>query len=121
MNLWSTKVEWYRSPDGPVKVTGASVREAEALVEKSFVDAGHYPSRIWIEIVSALSIYVLGDVEAPGRYEYVEDMRLEDALAIAGGQSGSVVITNDEVVIRDASYDTPVYPGDVIEVRERFF
>lgn len=61
----------------------------------------------------------------PGPFPYSGGMRVINAVAMAGGFTYRAV--EDEYVIqRDgraiaAGKETPVRPGDVIEVEERFF
>jgi polysaccharide export outer membrane protein len=64
-------------------------------------------------------------VADPGPFPYSGGMRVINAVAMAGGFTYRAV--EDEYVIqRDgralaAGKETPVRPGDVIEVEERFF
>ena len=71
----------------------------------------------------------------PGSYEYVDGMSVINAVAVAGGfthrpqkdkiktvrESGSDSGAEGGSRRFKASQDTPILPGDVIEIPERFF
>ena len=73
--------------------------------------------------------YIIGEVNQPGSYPYVNGMSVLTAVAVAGGytyraKQDRVILTraNDPQRRRyRASPDTPVLPGDVVEVPERLF
>jgi Periplasmic protein involved in polysaccharide export len=85
--------------------------------------------RVSVEVLTYRPFYIYGEVLRPGGYPYVNDMTVHNAIALAGGftyraRTSSVVIrrTKDGVVSEQTSdLDTAVLPGDVIEVRERYF
>ncbi len=76
--------------------------------------------------------YVIGEVEHAGSYPFENDMTVYQAVAIAGGytyradrsdiairrQTGKGAGTEQRL---SANEDTPVLPGDAIEIGERFF
>ena len=82
-----------------------------------------------IEVLNYRPFYILGEINDPGGYPYVNGMTLLKAVALAGGytyraRTSRVTITrtveDSKLQIR-ADADTQVMPGDVIEVPERFF
>ncbi|NJO55627.1 MAG: polysaccharide export protein [Rhodospirillales bacterium] len=85
--------------------------------------------RVSVEVLNYRPFYIYGEVIRPGGYPYVNGMTVHNAIALAGGftyraRTSSVVIrrTLDGTVLEDtASLDATVSPGDVIEVRERYF
>lgn len=85
--------------------------------------------RVNIEVLNYRPFYIYGEVLKPGGYPYVNGMTVHNAIALAGGftyraRTSSVIIrrTKDGVVSEQQSeLDATVAPGDVIEVRERYF
>lgn len=83
--------------------------------------------RVAVEIESYRPFYIIGEVQKPGSYNYVNGMTVINAVAIAGGFTYRA--KDDAFAIRRASDRTTVegrqmsqvQPGDVIVVRERFF
>ncbi len=81
-----------------------------------------------VEIINYRPFYIIGEVANPGSYEYVGGMRVINAVAMAGGftyraKEEKVLITRAKGTGQQeaANQGTPVFPGDVIEVPERFF
>jgi polysaccharide export outer membrane protein len=81
-----------------------------------------------VEIINYRPFYIIGEVANPGSYEYVGGMRVINAVAIAGGftyraKEEKVLITRAKGTGQQetANQGTAVFPGDVIEVPERFF
>jgi len=85
--------------------------------------------RVSVEVTSYRPIYVLGEVNKPGEYDYVPGMTVLAAVAKAEGftyraKEKTVFIkrrgTDREVEVPLRS-DTPVNPGDTIRIAERYF
>jgi polysaccharide export outer membrane protein len=84
--------------------------------------------QISVEIISYRPFYIIGEVANPGGYPFVGGMRVINAVAMAGGFTYRA--KEDDLLIMRAKgngkqeqvrQETPVFPGDVIEVAERFF
>ncbi|WP_375754001.1 SLBB domain-containing protein [Vibrio sp. HN007] len=58
----------------------------------------------WVRQSSDRSIYVFGQVNAPGRYRFTEEMHFLDILSAADGPTGEADIHNIRVTHRDKSY-----------------
>jgi protein involved in polysaccharide export with SLBB domain len=108
-------------------MTGSDLQQA--LAAKLSPEYIKNPS-INVEVLTYRPFYILGEVRTPGSYPYVFGMTVLHAIAIAGGftyraREGDFVLTrtgqrgNKEHL--DATQDTPVEPGDIITVRERYF
>jgi protein involved in polysaccharide export with SLBB domain len=82
-----------------------------------------------VEILSYRPFYIVGEVRTPGSYPYVAGMSVINGVALAGGftyraKKDDFYLTRTDgaqKVRLDANAETPVQPGDVITVRERFF
>lgn len=112
-----------------VRAEGLTVEELEhAITDKLSPDFLRNP-KVSIEVLDYRPFYILGEVKAPGSYPYVSGMTVLKAVALAGGytyraRTSKVTISRpdgDSAKEIRASADTPVMPGDVIEVPERFF
>jgi protein involved in polysaccharide export with SLBB domain len=81
------------------------------------------------EVINYRPFYILGEVKNAGAYPYVSGMTVIIGVAIAGGftyraRKNDFYIErteNGSHVQIDANQNTPVRPGDVVTVRERFF
>ena len=90
--------------------------------------------RVTLEVVNFRPFYILGDVNKPGSYSYIEGMTVRMAVAIAGGfkfraedlwdQNETVTVYHvndpDKTKIAVEPGDL-VLPGDSIEVERRLF
>lgn len=113
------------------EVTAATLtlKELEqAITDKLRPDYLKNP-QVSVEILNFRPFYIVGEVKAPGSYPYANGMTVINAVAVAGGftyraRKGAIKIQRgsgaEQREIR-AQEHTPVLPGDVIEVPERFF
>jgi polysaccharide export outer membrane protein len=97
---------------GRARVAGMTLRDVENLLKKMLVDRGFFIDpqlTVAIEQYRSQRIYIVGEVRTPGAYPLSGDMRLVEALALAGSTtptaSGEAVVvraTSDAVVIDPA-------------------
>jgi len=84
--------------------------------------------QVSVEIINYRPFYILGEVARPGSYPFVGGMRVITAVAMAGGFTYRAK-EEDFLLTRakgnggqeHVGQEAPVFPGDVIEVPERFF
>lgn len=114
---------------GSVAADGLTERELErAIVDKLKPDYLKNP-RVSVEVINYRPFYIIGEVKQPGRYPYVNGMKVINAVALAGGYTYRarenklfIIRAKDPKQVKSAAnHDTIVLPGDVIEVPERFF
>lgn len=82
-----------------------------------------------VDILSYRPFYIVGEVSRPGSYAYVNGMTAINAVALAGGftyradEDGFEIKrnVNGTTDVVDAGPETPIQPGDVITVDERWF
>lgn len=107
--------------------TGAEL--AQEIAKRLDPDYLRNPN-ISVEVLSYRPFYIVGEVRQPGSYPYVSGMSVINAIALAGGftyraRESSFYLTragrDGEKTKIDAGPETPVQPGDVITVRERYF
>lgn len=112
-----------------IKAEGMTVRQVEKVIAERLSPDYLKNPNVSVEVMNYRPFYIFGEVNAPGSYPYVNGMTVVNAVAMAGGytyraRTGSARVTRatdksrtPEIVDRD----TPVLPGDVIEVPERYF
>ncbi len=109
---------------GEVDAAGQTPLELQRTLESEFSEFMQTPN-VTVRVVEYRPFYIVGEVRKPGSYSYVDGMTVVNAVALAGGYSyraskdGFIVQREQEnLLARDL---TPVRPGDVITVRERYF
>ncbi|RVT89899.1 polysaccharide export protein [Sphingomonas crocodyli] len=115
---------------GEVPVAGRSVPEVIAYLTKTLKDGGYMlnPS-VSMEVMNYRPFYVLGEIKDPGKYAYVSDMNVLNAVALAGGytyrakKDKALIIraSDPEKKEQVAKPGDQVMPGDIIRIPERFF
>jgi len=82
-----------------------------------------------VEVTEYRPAYVLGEVNKPGQFFYQPGMSVLSAIAIAGGFTYRAVddvmavtrVIDGKPVQGNAGPTTPIAPGDIITVYERYF
>ena len=115
---------------GAIPAAGRTVPEVIALVITSLKNGGYMlnPS-VAMEVLNYRPFYVIGEVKDPGKYAYVSDMNMLNAVALAGGYTYRA--KKDKVMVirssdpehkeRPVSTSEQVMPGDILRIPERFF
>lgn len=86
---------------GSFEVAGLTVPDALSQMRKALIDREFFNDpRISLAVVSFRPIFVLGDVKAPGSFPYQPALNVEQAVALAGGQSTGGAAAEDRVVTR---------------------
>ena len=114
---------------GEVHGGGMDARRLETEIETRLKDGGYLVNpQVSIEVLNYRPFYIIGQVTNPGSYQYVNGMRVINAVALAGGFTYRA--DQDDIVINrggsqgpelEGLLDTEVLPGDIITVTERFF
>lgn len=114
---------------GEILGGGRNARQLENEIEVAFKSGGYLVDpQVSIEVLNYRPFYIIGEVNNPGSFEYVNGMTVINAVALAGGFTYRA--DQDDIVISrggssgpeiEAAPDTEVLPGDIIEVQERFF
>jgi polysaccharide export outer membrane protein len=115
---------------GQVQAMGMTPGQLEqAIISRLHPDYLKNPS-VSVEVMTRRPFYIVGEVKNPGSYPYVSGMIVINAIALAGGftyrarESSFYIKRNDasgQAARISATQETPVQPGDVIMVRERYF
>lgn len=114
---------------GQVKAAGRGVHEFEVDAEAALKQGFLKDPRVSVEVLNYRPFYIIGEVNKPGEYPYVNEMNILNAVALAGGYTFRAKDTyvyirhansTDEVAV-PADQTTKVQPGDIVRVAERFF
>jgi protein involved in polysaccharide export with SLBB domain len=114
---------------GEVLGGGRTARQLENEIEGALKSGGYLVDpQVSIQVLNYRPFYIIGEVNNPGSFEYVNGMTVINAVALAGGFTYRA--DQDDIVISrggssgpelEAAPDSEVLPGDIIEVKERFF
>ena len=114
---------------GTIKAAGQTPQDLQQTLTKTLGNGYLLNPRVSVEVLSYRPIYILGEVNKPGEYDYVPGMTVLAAIAKAEGftyraQEKSIFLkrqgSDREVEIRLHS-DTPIHPGDTLRIGERYF
>jgi len=114
---------------GQVKAAGLTIHEFEDAVTVKLADGYLRDPRVSVEVTNYRPFYIIGEVNKPGEYAYVNGMNALNAVALAGGYTyradDSIVYVRHKGSPTEekdpADQTTAIYPGDIIRVAERFF
>ncbi len=114
---------------GNVIVGGKSLSDAESEIVELLADGYLVTPRVSLEVLNYRPFYIIGEVDKPGSYPYVNDITVLNAVALASGftyraNKKKIEITRkidgrEQKVIVDLT--AKVLPGDIIRIDERFF
>ncbi|MGH6976880.1 MAG: polysaccharide biosynthesis/export family protein [Stellaceae bacterium] len=114
---------------GSVHAGGMTAGELQQAITSKLTPGYLRNPSVSVEVINYRPFSILGEVNKPGAFPYVNGMTVFDAVALAGGFTYRAK-DNDYRIRRSesgqrvefhANGDTPVNPGDVIIVPERFF
>ena len=115
---------------GDIEGRGLTARQLEDRIETRLKDEGYLiDPQVSIEVLNYRPFYIIGEVNNPGSYAYVNGMTVVNAVALAGGYTYRA--DQDDIMIKrggsagrpiaNVGPSTDVLPGDIIEVPERWF
>jgi polysaccharide export outer membrane protein len=113
---------------GEIQAYGLTTRELEQRIAAKLQDGYLVEPQVSVEVLNYRPFYILGEVRQPGSYQYVNGMTVLNAVALAGGFTYRG--KQDEFLLQrggsntqatEVGIDTPILPGDVVTVQERFF
>ncbi len=112
---------------GRVKAGGLTISELERVIVKRLTPDYLKNPRVSVEVLNFRPFDIIGEVTKPGSYPYRSGMTVINAVAMAGGftyrakENGFRRKRAGGGQTEAAKRNTVVFPGDVIEVLERWF
>ncbi|HRJ12325.1 MAG TPA: polysaccharide biosynthesis/export family protein [Alphaproteobacteria bacterium] len=114
---------------GNVQAGNLTVAELQMRIAQHLSQGFLLNPRVSVQVMNYRPFFILGEVNRPNQYPYVEGMKVINAVAVAGGytyraneRSMTIVRGNDPTRSKQpADPTTIVMPGDTIEIQERFF
>jgi protein involved in polysaccharide export with SLBB domain len=113
---------------GQVHAAGYTSQQLEAAIGSALSQGYLKSPRVSVEVTTYRPFYIIGAVNRPGQYAYVDHMNALNAIALAGGFTQgaveSVVFVRREGSNAEAEVPvdrtTEIYPGDVVKVHNTF-
>ena len=109
-----------------IQVTGLTMPGVEQAIIERLKREQFINPKVSVDLTKSRSVCVFGEVNKPGCFDYVYGMRATTAIAMAGGYTYRAEKDNLEIMRAmgkkvTGTHDILVYPGDIIEIGERFF
>lgn len=112
-----------------VPAAGFTAGELEQSIAQKLDPEYIVDPQVSIEVLNYRAVYVLGEVQQPGRFEYAPDMTALQAIAAAGGYTYRANEDTAELTrhVKGAiktftiNQTTMIKPGDTIVVKRRWF
>lgn len=114
---------------GNIAVGGKTPDAAARVVQAAFADGYLRDPRVSLEVTTFRPFFILGEVQSPGQYPYVNGLTVVNAIATANGYTPRA--KKKTVMIRrfgeqaELEYEVTaqlrVWPGDTIRLKERYF
>ena len=109
---------------GELQAAGETAAALEQQIAAKLADGYLQDPKVSVEITTYRPFYVIGQVNRPGEYPYVNGMSALNAIALAGGYTihaneGPIYVRRNGSVREEkleADQMTRIYPGDVIRV-----
>ena len=112
---------------GDIVVAGKTPAQLAKELELAYLDGYLVSPSVSVIIESFRPFYISGAVKSSGAYKFELDLTVDQAIALAGGLKDRAS-KSDWYIIREpdkkrikVSKDTPVMPGDVIDIEESLF
>ncbi len=114
---------------GNIRLGGKTISEAENAIKDAYKPDYVKDPQVSVQVIYYRPFYIWGRVDSPGSYPHVSGMTILEAVVIAGGftrraRQGKMKIIRGNDPSRtehDATPETVILPGDVIEVPQRYF
>jgi polysaccharide export outer membrane protein len=114
---------------GKMDAQGMTTSELEEQIALALSPKYLNDPKVSVQVANYRNVFVLGEVNQPGRYEYLPDMTVLQAVATAEGYTpraseGSVTIhrqVDKEIHVFDQKEDSLIKSGDVVVIDRRWF
>lgn len=114
---------------GQVPASGHTADELRGIIASDLNRDFIVDPRVSVEVLNFRPFFILGQVNAPGSYPYVNGLTVRQAVAVAGGFTRRARQA-DVIIVRDsadgmrrfrATLNARVLPDDTIEIERRLF
>ncbi len=114
---------------GRLPVVGLTPAETENLIKERLKNGIVAEPQVNVDVLHYRPVYVYGEVTKPGAYDFAGKMLVVNGVSLAGGytyraRKDRITVmrsTDPDRIAAPATETTPVGPGDVIFVPERWF
>lgn len=114
---------------GNIKVSGKTTKQVETLIEKGLLGDYLIKPQVSVSILRYRPFFIHGEVVKPGGYPYQDDLRLDKAIALAGGLDSRASKSNwlitrvvdGKTITIDANISSIILPDDIIKIEQSFF
>jgi protein involved in polysaccharide export with SLBB domain len=114
---------------GNVMAGNLTVAELQMRIGQQLSQGFLVNPRVAVQVMNYRPFFILGEVNRPNQYPYVEGMKVINAVAMASGYTYranenrmTIVRGNDPMRTKQAADpNSYVMPGDTIEIQERLF
>ena len=112
---------------GNINVIGKTLLQVEKIINQGLKGKYVLNPMASVDIAHYRSFFVFGQVQTPNHYQYMPNMTVEKAIALAGGFTDranrddiSVRLANN-TLIHHVSMTSAVGPGDTVIIAQSFF
>jgi polysaccharide export outer membrane protein len=114
---------------GAVKAKDETPRELEKNISAKLAEGYVRDPKVSVEVTSFRPFFIIGEVNQPGRYPFVNGMTAISAVAMAGGYTyrgnqDYILVTRGRDPThteRRAPVNAQIFPDDVVRIPERYF
>jgi polysaccharide export outer membrane protein len=114
---------------GQVRAAGYTAQQLEGAIGSALAQGYLKSPRVAVEVSTYRPFYIIGAVNRPGEYPYVNHMNALNAIALAGGYLPTAVESvvyirregSNQEVRMTTDRATQIYPGDVVRVNNTVF
>lgn len=114
---------------GDVPALNLTIRDIQGDIERKLANGYIRKPQVSAEVLTYRPFYILGEVNRPGQYPYTSGLTVLKAVATAQGftyraNTKRVFIKRGDAAPEQAysiTSTTPVAPGDILRIAERFF
>lgn len=112
-----------------VPASGYTATDVEKAIADKLSPDYIVDPRVTVEVLTYRNVYVLGEVQQPGKYEFAPNMTILQAVAMAGGYTYRANESTAEVTRHvkgalntfNVENETMLKPGDTIVIGRRWF
>jgi polysaccharide export outer membrane protein len=114
---------------GTIPAAGLTKPALEQSLAEKFKSNYLRDPKVTVDVATFRPIYVLGEVQKPGEYQFRSGLNVVSAMAVAGGatyrasNTRVLIQRSGEPSLKEYALDpsVPIMPGDVLRVPERYF